>query len=96
MSCADLSTLIGLLAGSLMRESSRDLLYGTITWVSRDDLAAVAVVLITSGHDGASYEITGSHALTLAEAAEEFSCHRSPDLLSSRNPRGGQSVAGEV
>ncbi len=47
---------------------------GTITWVSRDDLAAVAVaVLTTSGHDGASYEITGSHALTLAEAAEQFS-----------------------
>src|SRR5712692_553664 len=47
---------------------------GTITWISRDDLAAVAVaVLTTSGHDGASYEITGSHALTLTEAAEEFS-----------------------
>jgi len=47
---------------------------GTITWVSRDDLADVAVaVLTTIGHDGASYEITGSHALTLAEAAEEFS-----------------------
>ncbi len=47
---------------------------GTITWVSRDDLADVAVtVLTTSGHDGASYEITGSQALTLAEAAEQFS-----------------------
>ena len=47
---------------------------GTITWVSRDDLAAVTIaVLTTSGHDGASYEITGTHALTLAEAAEEFS-----------------------
>src|SRR5438876_5680184 len=47
---------------------------GTITWVSRDDLADVAVaVLTTSGHDGASYEITGAHALTLSEAAEEFS-----------------------
>lgn len=47
---------------------------GTITWVSRDDLADVAVaVLTTSGHDGASYEITGSQALTLAQAAEEFS-----------------------
>jgi len=33
---------------------------------------AVAV-LTTSGHDGASYEITGSQALTLAQAAEEFS-----------------------
>ena len=47
---------------------------GTITWVSRDDLANVAVaVLTTDGHNGASYEITGSQALTLAEAAEEFS-----------------------
>ena len=47
---------------------------GTITWVSRDDLADVAVaVLTTGGHDGASYEITGLQALTLAEAAQEFS-----------------------
>src|SRR5437868_6662207 len=47
---------------------------GTITWVSRDDLADVAVaVLTTSGHDGASYEITGTQALTLTQAAEEFS-----------------------
>jgi NAD(P)H dehydrogenase (quinone) len=47
---------------------------GTITWVSRDDLADVAVaVLTTSGHDGASYDITGAQALTLAEAAEQFS-----------------------
>jgi NAD(P)H dehydrogenase (quinone) len=47
---------------------------GTITWVSRDDLADVALaVLTTSGHDGASYDITGNQALTLAEAAEQFS-----------------------
>jgi NAD(P)H dehydrogenase (quinone) len=47
---------------------------GTISWVSRDDLADVAVaVLTTDGHDGASYEITGSQALTLHQAAEEFS-----------------------
>jgi NAD(P)H dehydrogenase (quinone) len=47
---------------------------GTISWVSRDDLADVAVaVLTTSGHDGASYEITGTQALTLTQAAEEFS-----------------------
>jgi NAD(P)H dehydrogenase (quinone) len=47
---------------------------GTITWVSRDDLADVAVaVLTTSGHDGASYEITGAQSFTLTEAAEEFS-----------------------
>jgi NAD(P)H dehydrogenase (quinone) len=47
---------------------------GTISWVSRDDLADVAVaVLTTDGHDGASYEITGTQALTLHQAAEEFS-----------------------
>ena len=47
---------------------------GTITWVSRDDLADVAVAVLTgNGHDGASYDITGSQALTLTQAAEEFS-----------------------
>jgi uncharacterized protein YbjT (DUF2867 family) len=47
---------------------------GTIAWVSRDDLADVAAaVLTTDRHDGASYDITGAQALTLAEAAEEFS-----------------------
>ena len=47
---------------------------GTITWVSRDDLADVVVAVLTSnGHDGASYEITGAQALTLTESAEEFS-----------------------
>ena len=46
---------------------------GTISWVSRDDLADVAVaVLTTHGHDGASYNITGAQVFTLAEAAEEF------------------------
>jgi NAD(P)H dehydrogenase (quinone) len=47
---------------------------GTITWVSRNDLADVTVAVLTnSGHDGASYDITGAQALTLAEAAEQFS-----------------------
>ena len=47
---------------------------GTIAWVSRDDLADVAVaVLTTNGHDGASYDITGSRPRTLAQAAREFS-----------------------
>ena len=58
---------------------------GTISWVSRDDLADVAVsVLTTGGHDGASYDITGSQALTLAEAAEEFS--RATGLPASYQP----------
>jgi NAD(P)H dehydrogenase (quinone) len=44
---------------------------GTIAWVSRDDIADVtATVLTTDGHDGASYDLTSSHALTLAETAE--------------------------
>lgn len=47
---------------------------GTIAWVSRDDLADVAVAVLTNdGHEGASYDITGGQALTLAEAAEHFS-----------------------
>jgi uncharacterized protein YbjT (DUF2867 family) len=58
---------------------------GTISWVSRDDLADVATaVLTTNGHDGASYDITGSQALTLAEAAEEFS--RATGLPASYQP----------
>lgn len=58
---------------------------GTITWVSRDDLADVAVaVLTTSGHDGASYNITGAQALTLAEAAEQLS--RATGLPASYQP----------
>lgn len=47
---------------------------GTIAWVSRDDLADVAVAVLTGdGHDGASYDITGPQAITLTEAAEQFS-----------------------
>ncbi len=58
---------------------------GTITWVSRDDIADVAIaVLTTSGHDGASYEITGVQALTLTQAAEEFS--RSTGIPASYQP----------
>jgi NAD(P)H dehydrogenase (quinone) len=58
---------------------------GTISWVSRDDLADVAVaVLTTGGHDGASYDITGPEALTLPEAAQEFS--RATGLPASYQP----------
>jgi NAD(P)H dehydrogenase (quinone) len=58
---------------------------GTITWVSRDDLADVAVVVLTTrGHDGASYDITGAQAFTLAEAAEQFS--RATGLPASYHP----------
>ena len=41
-------------------------------------------VLTTSGHDGASYDITGAHALTLAQAAQEFS--RATGLPASYQP----------
>jgi NAD(P)H dehydrogenase (quinone) len=48
--------------------------HGTLAWVSRDDLADVAVAVLTgAGHDGASYDITGPQALTLSQAAEQFS-----------------------
>ncbi len=58
---------------------------GTISWVSRDNLADVTIaVLTTNGHDGASYEITGAQALTLAEAAEQFS--RATGLPASYQP----------
>ena len=58
---------------------------GTISWVSRDDLADVAVAVLTSsGHDGASYDITGAQALTLTEAAEQFS--RATGLPASYQP----------
>ena len=58
---------------------------GTTTWISRDDLADVAVaVLLSGGHDGASYDVTGSQALTLAEAAAEFT--RATGLPASYQP----------
>lgn len=47
---------------------------GTIAPISRDDLATVAVeVLVSGGHDGASYDLTGAQARTLAEIAAAFS-----------------------
>ena len=42
--------------------------------MTRDDIADVAaVVLPEKGHEGASYDLTGPEAFTLAEAAEEMS-----------------------
>jgi NAD(P)H dehydrogenase (quinone) len=44
---------------------------GRVAWISRDDLADVAVEVLTgTGHDGATYDVTGAPALTLAETAE--------------------------
>jgi uncharacterized protein YbjT (DUF2867 family) len=44
---------------------------GRVGAVARDDLADVAVEVLTGdGHDGAGLEVTGPEAFTLAEAAE--------------------------
>jgi NAD(P)H dehydrogenase (quinone) len=46
---------------------------GRTSWVSRDDVADVAVEALTgTGHDGLSYEVTGPESHTLAYAAEQL------------------------
>ena len=47
---------------------------GRAAWVARDDIAAVAAVVLTGdGHEGRSYDVTGGEALSLAEVAEQLS-----------------------
>jgi NAD(P)H dehydrogenase (quinone) len=47
---------------------------GRVAWVTRDDIADVAVAVLTgSGHEGRTYDITGSEALTMAETAAQLS-----------------------
>jgi uncharacterized protein YbjT (DUF2867 family) len=47
---------------------------GRVAAVARDDVADVAVAVLTSeGHDGQAYDVTGPEAFTLAEAAAELS-----------------------
>lgn len=47
---------------------------GRVAWVSRDDIADVAGVVLTGhGHDGQTYDVTGKEALTLAETAQVLS-----------------------
>jgi NAD(P)H dehydrogenase (quinone) len=47
---------------------------GRVAAVARDDVADVAVAVLTSaGHDGQSYDLTGPEAFTLTEAAAEIS-----------------------
>jgi NAD(P)H dehydrogenase (quinone) len=47
---------------------------GRVSWVSRDDIADVAVnVLISSGQEDCTYDITGPEALTMEETAERLS-----------------------
>ncbi|MCY1653609.1 SDR family oxidoreductase [Streptomyces sp. SL203] len=51
---------------------------GRVSAVSHEDIAdAASAVLLDegTGHDGATYELTGPEAFTLAEAAEELSRH---------------------
>ena len=47
---------------------------GRVAAVSRDDIAAVTVAVLTSdGHEGQTYDVTGVEAFTLEEAAAELS-----------------------
>jgi uncharacterized protein YbjT (DUF2867 family) len=47
---------------------------GRVAAVARDDLAEVAVAVLTGdGHDGATYDVTGVEPFTLTEAAAELS-----------------------
>jgi NAD(P)H dehydrogenase (quinone) len=44
---------------------------GRAAWVTRDDIANVAISVLTgTGHEGHSYNVTGPEALTMAETAE--------------------------
>jgi uncharacterized protein YbjT (DUF2867 family) len=46
---------------------------GRIAWVARDDIADVAVSVMTgSGHEGYTYDVTGPEALTMEETAERL------------------------
>ncbi|HEY54994.1 MAG TPA: SDR family oxidoreductase [Dehalococcoidia bacterium] len=47
---------------------------GRACWLTRDDLADVAVAVMTgSGHEGCTYDVTGPEALTMVETAERLS-----------------------
>jgi NAD(P)H dehydrogenase (quinone) len=47
---------------------------GRAAWVTRDDIADVAVAVLTeNGHEGHAYDVTGPEALTIAETAERLS-----------------------
>jgi uncharacterized protein YbjT (DUF2867 family) len=46
---------------------------GRVAWIARDDLADVAVAVLTGdGHDGKTYDVTGSEAITFRETAEQL------------------------
>ncbi len=47
---------------------------GRAAWVARDDIADVAVAVLTgTGHEGLAYDVTGPEAITMAETAERLS-----------------------
>jgi NAD(P)H dehydrogenase (quinone) len=47
---------------------------GRAAWVTRDDIADVAVAVLTgNGHEGCMYDVTGPEALTMDETAERLS-----------------------
>jgi uncharacterized protein YbjT (DUF2867 family) len=47
---------------------------GRVAWVTRDDIADVAVTVMTeNGHSGCTYDVTGPEALTMSETAETLS-----------------------
>ena len=47
---------------------------GRAAWVTRDDIADVAVAVLTGAvHAGRTYDVTGPEALTMAETAEQLS-----------------------
>jgi NAD(P)H dehydrogenase (quinone) len=49
---------------------------GRVSWVTRDDVAAVATrVLVSPDHDGSTLDVTGPEAVTLAETADRLSRH---------------------
>ena len=46
---------------------------GRVAWVTRDNIADVAVAVLTgTGHEGHTYDVTGPEALTMAETAEKI------------------------
>jgi uncharacterized protein YbjT (DUF2867 family) len=58
-------------AGDVFRAPAGD---GRAAWVTRDDIADVAVAVLTgAGHAGCTYDVTGPEALTMAETAERLS-----------------------
>jgi NAD(P)H dehydrogenase (quinone) len=47
---------------------------GRAAWVTRDDIADVAVAILTgTGHEGCCYDVTGPEAITMAETADRLS-----------------------